>query len=700
MNWSARPFVRIIFFFIIGILIAEYLPFVGGININSWLITTVTLLLIALFIVANNLKHKYIHPTGILLGILITISAILITSQTKITHQTAKYSAKSHKFLAKVISNTTQTDQSVKALLSVKLLNSDSAQTSSQERDQTKVLCYFAKDSSSLKLKYGSVIIFNSKLYTPTNPLNPNEFNYKDYLLQNGISYTTYITTNNWKLIDYSPDNYISAIAGSLRNKILDVLKQYGLSGNTYAVAAAILVGYDNYMENDLQQDYIMAGAMHILCVSGLHVGIIFLVISYLLSFLKTSFTNKIIKAVVLLISIWGYATITGLSPSVQRAGLMLTVFIIGDTLNRNRDTYNTLAASAIILLIINPLLIFNVGFQLSYAAVIGIITFHKPLYNLLYFKNAFADKIWSITVLAFAAQLATFPIATHYFHFFPPWFWLTNLFTFPLSFMIIITGVIFVSTLWIPLLPHIFGWALSGLIFTLNYIVGLVKLLPFSGIDYIYTSIPMLIALYILIVLAFLMLTTKNIKLLTPVLLTSVLIIGLATYHKHKITTQNKIVIYSINKHSAYDFIYGNNHTLLTDSALTSNKINYHIKNAYAEWGITNNNQVMLSHDTLINNRIKTTNNFIYFDDFKILIIDGKEKYYSSNSKLNIDLVVFSGKSSENIKQLSSVFNIKKVIIDSSVPLWKQKKLSKALTELNIDYYNVSTSGALTVCF
>jgi len=177
-----------------------------------------------------------------------------------------------------------------------------------------------------------------------------------------------------------------------------------------------------------------MAGAMHILCVSGLHVGIIYLVISFFLGFLNNTRFNNILKAILLLLTVWAYAIITGLSPSVQRASLMLSVFIIGNLLNRARDTYNTLAISALILLIIDPYLLFNVGFQLSYAAVIGIVTFHQPIYKLLYFKNTIIDKIWSITVLSFAAQMATFPIATYYFHFFPPWFWLTNLFTFPLS--------------------------------------------------------------------------------------------------------------------------------------------------------------------------------------------------------------------------------------------------------------------------
>jgi len=693
MNWSVRPFVRILFFFIVGVLISTYIPVIGNINENILLAIVIVLLVSATAIAAINLKHKYLQASGVIFALLITMVGILITSQNSINNREIVTSIKSQSYLANIISNPAETKQSVKAIVSITPIKSNSSLQSKSK----KILCYFTKDSLSSNLKYGDIIIFSSKLNKPKSPLNPGEFDYGSYLLQNGIVYTSYISSKNWKLIDYNPINPIIAIAGNIRFKILSMLSQHGLSGNDYAVAAAILLGFDDFMGDNLKQDYIMAGAMHILCVSGLHVGIIFLVISFMLSFLRNNKFNNILKAIILTISVWTYATITGLSPSVQRASLMLTVFIIGNVLNRNRDTYNTLAISALMLLIINPLLIFNVGFQLSYAAVIGIITFHQPIYNLIYIKNAAADKIWSITVLSFAAQLATFPIATYYFHFFPPWFWLTNLFTFPLSFLIIATGLLFVLTSWIPLIPQLIGWALSGMIYLLNYVVGIVKFLPFSGIDYIYTSITMLFSIYLLIMLTFILLTKKKLKLLIPVLTILTLIISLSTYHKYKTITQKKIAIYSINKHSAYDFINGNQHVLISDSTLMDKNLDYQLKNSRTKWGI-DNLQTIPVNDTIINNLVSIIDNFLFFEDMTIYIADGSENYYPTETKLPLDLVIISGKKNIDIRQLNSIFDFNKVVIDSSVPPWNQKTIKKMCLEENISCFNVNKEGALVI--
>jgi len=696
MIWSVRPFVRILIFFVIGILITRYIPAISNINNKIFLLISLVLFLVSFFLTLTTLKHKFNWITGLTFGILISITAILFTSDKTYKIAGDTIDNEYHTYLGNIISNPTETKQAVKAIVTVTQVNPGFAKNSNQK----KVLCYFSKDSLSMSLAYGDIITVNSKLTIPGKPLNPEEFNYAEYLKQNGIYYTSYINHSSWELVGYSPKNPIIAIAGKLRNRILNILSKNGLSGQNYSVAAAILLGYDDTMENTLKQDYIMAGAMHILCVSGLHVGIIFLVISFLLSFLNNNRHNNILKAIILLLTVWAYATLTGLSPSVQRASLMLSVFIIGNLLNRARDTYNTLAISALILLIIDPYLLFNVGFQLSFAAVIGIVTFHQPIYKLLYFKNTIIDKIWSITVLSFAAQLATFPIATYYFHFFPPWFWLTNLFTFPLSFLIIATGLLFVVTLWIPFIPQAVGWLLSGMIYLLNLVVGTVKFLPFSGITNIYTSMPMVIFIYILLLLLFVMFTRKKLQLLLPVTLFIAIIFGIHTYHKHKILNQKKVVIYSINKHIAYDFIDGNQHVLITDSILTNDKskIDYHLKNSSTRWGTDNISQTFPKKDTTFNGLLSVVDNFLFFNDIKIFINDGESQYYPTISKLHMDIILISGKKSTDINQLLTVFDFDRVIIDSSVPKWNQKKIMEVSKEQGITCDNVNTEGALVL--
>ena len=696
MTWSVRPFVRILFFFITGILLAEYLPVISKIDLSFFLILLVILVFSAVSLALSTVKHKYNWLTGLIFGILIVSIGIYTTSLKSGDDKDSINTDIQQTYIASIASNPTETNKAVKAIIFVNVIESDS----NQKPIPQKALCYIAKDSLSTNLKYGDIIAVSSTFNDPIGPLNPEEFDYSNYLKQDGISYRTFIDKKSWKLIGYDPSNPVIAIASKLRSRILVLLRENGLSGDNYSVAAAVLLGYDDFMENELKQDYIMAGAMHILCVSGLHVGIIYLVINFLLGFMRNNRTNNILKAILLLLTVWAYAIITGLSPSVQRAALMISVFIIGNLLVRNRDTYNTLAISALILLLINPFLLFNVGFQLSYTAVIGIITFHQPIYKLLYIKNSVIDKIWSISVLSLTAQLATFPIATYYFHFFPPWFWLTNLFTFPLSFLIIATGMLFVFTLWIPIMPTLLGWLLSGMINLLNYIVGMVKYLPLSGIDNIYTSFPMIFMIYLVILLVFIMTIRKKLGVLIPVIIVTGVILGSATYHQFNTLSQKKVVIYCINNHSVWDFIDGRQHVLIADSCLRNekSKLDYHLKNSRTQWGIDNSSHLLPSNDTTINDILYANGNFLLFNDLWIFINNGVKQYHPTKSKVPLDLVIISGNKSTDIEKLLQIFDFKNVIIDSSVPYWNIKQITEDSNNHGLSCYNVREEGAKVI--
>ncbi len=174
-------------------------------------------------------------------------------------------------------------------------------------------------------------------------------------------------------------------------------------------------------------------------------------------------------------------------------------------------------------------------------------------------------------------------------------------------------------------------------------------------------------------------------------------LIISLSTYHKYKTITQKKIAIYSINKHSAYDFINGNQHVLISDSTLMDKNLDYQLKNSRTKWGI-DNLQTIPVNDTIINNLVSIIDNFLFFEDMTIYIADGSENYYPTETKLPLDLVIISGKKNIDIRQLNSIFDFNKVVIDSSVPPWNQKTIKKMCLEENISCFNVNKEGALVI--
>ena len=199
---------------------------------------------------------------------------------------------------------------------------------------------------------------------------------------------------------------------------------------------------------------------------------------------------------------------------------------------------------------------------------------------------------------------------------------------------------------------------------------------------------------------MSFLMLSKKNLNLLVPVMIVVAITFGLITYHRYEILDQKKIAIYSIKKHSAWDFIVGKQHVLITDSILTSDqqKIDYHLKNSRIKWGIDDNSYNIPNIDTTINDVLFTDCNFLHFSEIRIFISDGSKRFFPMKSKLPLDIVIISGRKRTDINQLLSVFDFKRIIIDSSVPWWNQKNIIEASEKQGIRCYNVNKDGALVI--
>jgi len=673
----------------------RYIPGIDS-YLYELLIVTIVLLCVCTFLTVRTFKYSYSWVPGLIFAFTLLLSGVIITCKNpNNTDILLSDQEQANTYLGNAISNPSISDKAIAITLEIIQINDNS----SKNLNHLKVMCYLEKDTTK-NIAYGDIIIFSGILKTPKCRKNPYEFDYGKYLNSKNIHYTTYINKQKWKTIGYKPENQIIAYAGKVRSLLLNTLSENGLQGDDLAVASAILLGYDDNMEDDLRQDFIRAGAMHILCVSGLHVGIIYLVFNFLLGFLRINKRGNILKAILLLIIVWLYATITGLSPSVQRAGLMISIFIISNVLHRNRDTYNTLASSALILLILKPLLLFNVGFQLSYAAVLGIITFHQPIFKLIYMRNKVLDSIWSITVLSFSAQLSTFPIAIYNFHFFPTWFWLTNLFTFPLSFLIIISGLLYITISWLPWFSLVAGKILYGLIFLLNLVVDSVKILPLSGIENIYMSLGMIFTTYLLILFVYTMLSQKRIRMLTAVIVTVLILVMQISLHNHNNHTQKRFIIYSVNNHSVLEFIDGCNQIIVTDSTIINNPelINFQIANTRAVWGLDQKMTQLSELDSLSDKIISVKDKFICFNNIKILIIDTLRTLYPIDNKLELDVVVFSGKQITDPEKLLESVKTDMIIIDSKVPPWKVYDIISICSEKEIPFHNIRKEGAFVI--
>jgi competence protein ComEC len=459
-----------------------------------------------------------------------------------------------------------------------------------------------------------------------------------------------------------------------------------------------LLIGYTDKIDPELIKEYSGTGAIHILSVSGMHVGLIFIVCNFFLFFLDRFKHGKFLKAFLLLTLVWFYALLTGLSPCVLRAAAMFSFIIVGKAFRQEPNIYNTIAASVMFLLMFNPYFITDVGFQLSYLAVIGIVAIYPLIFKLWLPKYSFIEKVWSLIAVSLAAQLVTFPLALFYFGQFPNYFLITNLVAVPLSTIIIYAGIAVVATSFFPLLSGLLSKLLIILVKLLNGSIHTIESLPFSVSKGAFiSSFELLLILIVIISLTFFMVHRRKRVFIFGVFSLCLLFMSF-TYKKYIRTEQKKIIVYNVNKHTAIDFVNGNHNILLADTGLLKDKqtIDFNIRSNWNNTGITKTSDLAFDENTEFeNDNLLISRGFIQFYDVKIAVID---KAIYNTKKINVDYLLIKDNPEITIAELKSIFGFKKIIFDSTNKLYLLKKWIKECKESGINFYSLSSAGALEI--
>ncbi|HYQ56483.1 MAG TPA: ComEC/Rec2 family competence protein [Draconibacterium sp.] len=372
--------------------------------------------------------------------------------------------------IATVIETPQAKTNSYKSLLCINTFKADEQLFGTNEL----VLVYFEKTDNISNLSPGSQIIFKQQPEPIENDGNLYEFDYKSYLARKHIYRQVYLKDKNWKLTGYKHNSPL-VWADNLRNKLLAIYHAQNMGAQETEILSALTLGYKRDLDKETKRVFSSAGAMHVLAVSGLHVGILFIAFSFFFGFLQKRKSGKIIYVLLSIGFLWTYAFITGLSPSVLRACTMFSLIIIAGSISRRANIYNTLAASAFILLLVNPNNLFEVGFQLSYAAVFGIVFLQPRLVSLWPLKNRILLFFWNLTTVSIAAQIATFPLTAYYFNQFPTYFLLSNLIVIPAAMLLIPLGLSLLlfsnSTIISAIISTIVKWIIKTVYFALSTI-------------------------------------------------------------------------------------------------------------------------------------------------------------------------------------------------------------------------------------
>ncbi len=685
INWKKYPFVRILFPFLLGIMFS----FKGGYYSS---ITIIVALVSLLIISKTNKTVKNNFLFGLVLNMILFVGGSLLSQMS--LHDYTKLKAADF-YQCAIIEPVKEKKNSFQLTLLINAKSIDSVWSFSKG----KALIYIEKDSLSSKLKFGDELLIKGNLNFLEPPKNPKEFDYKRYLENRSIYQQGYLASDDWRLLD-SKSKELDVFANDARQFLLSSLKSNGVEGDQYAIASALILGSKDELDFEVKQAYATAGAMHVLAVSGLHVGIIFLILNTLLTILDTFKKGRIVKAIILLISLWMYAMITGLSPSVLRAATMFSFVIMGTVLNRNSSIYNTLAASAFFLLIVNPNLLFEVGFQLSYIAVLGIVYLQPLIYKWIYTRWWLLDKIWAITAVSIAAQIATLPLTLYYFNQFPVYFMLSNLLVIPSAIVILSLGILLFITSPIPAISESIGWVLNKFIEGLNFSIKEIEVLPNSLIDGLSISILECVALYIIIILFIRGLKFRKLKIINYAFFLTLIFIINDLIEDVALANSKSMVVYHINKNQAIDFIDGTSNVLLANSSLIKDKQkqSFHIKSNWSYLDLRNVQYIPTDasklNETLLDSSLQLVDTYSQFHTIKMVRIDNKFSLQVLEDKVNVDYVLISSNSKKKLKDLYAMFNFKSIIVDGSNSKWNRNRVEAEAESLHIPIY-ITDKGA-----
>jgi len=706
------PLLRLLIPFAAGIVGATYIKtehVIIYIFFAGFFISYISLL----FIKQLNSNYKYRWIYGVFIYINFLFAGYCLVTSHHSTNNKIHISQNINKednqlIVGEIVSPPQVKEKTVKAVLKIKGIKNEREWNESTG----KVIVYLQKDKKSNQLKIGDLLSFEPKLENVPPPKNPNEFDFRKYLSFHLIHQQAFLRSNNWKLIKEAPEAGIYKTADNIRSYLIQTLKKKGLKGKELGVASALILGYKDNIDSQLRSAYSSAGAMHVLAVSGLHVGVIFLVFNFLLKFMERSKYGLIIKGVLLIIFLWSYALLTGLSPSVMRAATMFSFIVGAKTLNRNSNFFNTLAASAFTLLVINPLLIMEVGFQLSYLAVIGIVIIQPWIYKLFTPKLWIIDKIWEISAVSLAAQIATAPLSLLYFHQFPNYFMLSNLIVIPMAFLILYLGITTLAFSFIPVVSDYLALGLKYVISFLNWSVSFIDKLPYALTENIKFNLLDTWLIYGVITFLILLVYYRKFKYLLLSAVCLIPFLSLNLWFEFNKLDQKKLIIYNIPRNSAINFIDGDDNILISDLTLTQNrsKLMFHVQNNWINNGVANEKVIDLSHlikkhqlsniYRISNPNLFTKRNYFQFYNYKVAIIDNSLLINSTPEKLNIDYLIITKNIKHSLKILLEMFNPKEIVIDASNSKYTSEKFQKEAQHLNIKCWSVLKDGAFVKSF
>lgn len=571
--------------------------------------------------------------------------------------------------------------------------------TTAHSLDGRQFLLYIAKDSAAYRLRRGDCLLAYIRLEPPHNNGNPDEFDYARFLRRKGISGTGYVPAGQWMLTGHHEVLSLKQAALDQRERIVELYARLGFKGDNLAVLSALTVGDQDNLSEEIEETYSVTGASHVLALSGMHIGFLYALFWLLFSPLWKRW--RLLKAPLLALTVsalWAFAFFTGLMPSVVRSVVMFSLLALSQFRPDQPFTLNTAAATAFLMLLFRPEWLFDVGFQLSFLAVAGILLIHPHLYALCPSRCPSAiRKVWTLLSVSTAAQVGVAPLIILYFSRFSTHFLLTNLWAVPISSLSLYAAVGMLILTPIPTLQTGAARLTDWLIGMQNDGLRHIERLPYASLDNLWTDQWMALLFYLLILLtlySFHRRTARSICLLLGVMLVT------ASYHSFSLwrdRPQTALAFYNINNCPAVHCLSNGPRSWIVCADSTPDT-RYLQRSLAPHW-----NRQRLSAPHILTCADYTgpgpsvRQQIVTYAGKRICLLnDNRWNGKSSIRPLRIDYLYVTKGYRGDLRDLSGVFRIDRVVIDSSLPSFMRRRIIDACALQGIPYTSVSETGAV----
>ncbi|MDR2825067.1 MAG: ComEC family competence protein [Prevotellaceae bacterium] len=685
LNFLHRtPFLRLLLPLVAGIVVFAVFP-----NVPKWLLLIFFLIFAACIVFTFFIKNsksqfafRWLFGAGI--SVLLFVAGYFLSLKKNAASE-FHFSKEKSIYLVELTSAPLEKKNSF--MLRAKVIGYQ--QDMEMQTENSNVILYLQKNDSVAALLYGDRLLLQTQLQPPQPALNPDAFDFGTYLRRQGVAATGYVSANYWQHAGRNTDFSIFRFADRSQKFLLNIYRELGLKGNELAIVAALTLGYIDEIDPELAASYSASGAVHILSVSGLHVGIIYGFLVFILSlFLKKQRWANLAKSLIIIVFLWIYACITGLSPSVMRAAFMCSIVAFSLSFNRKSEIFNSIFLSAFVLLLINPNNLFNIGFQLSYAAVLSIVIFAVPANNLLKTKNKALIFAVDILIISVAAQLGTAPFTIYYFHTFPTYFLLTNIIAIPLSTVIIYMAITTLALSAVPFLSVVLASVLESLLVALNGAIHLISHLPVSVLN-VSVSFEQMWLIVLALVFCCVFYYSKKFFPIIIALCCVLLVFIVNLKIKYETLNSQKVVIYSAQRNTHISFIEGNENTVFTTDSVDIQRL---VQNFW------DNNK--LEEPAYIGENGFFSDGFIEFrkKKFYILTNDFFHRKTVTNSPLEVDYLIIGALQKPRMEQLLTCFLPKNVVICNGVSAYYTADIVNVCIAHSIPIYKIAEKGALVL--